>query len=64
MSKRTWIFNSSLLAGLLFIVLGVRLYFRNDIGGVILHSALALILFVAAILTGRHRKKDGEKENF
>ena len=37
---------------------------KRDIGGVILHFALTLILFVAAILTGRHRKKDGEKENF
>ena len=64
MSKRTWFFNSSLLAGLLFIVLGVRLYFRNDIGSVIVHFALALILFVAALLTGRGRKKDGEKDDF
>jgi hypothetical protein len=57
MSRRTWIYNSSLLAGLIFIVLGVRLYFRHDIGGVVVHFALALVLFIAALLAGRGGRK-------
>lgn len=64
MNKREWIYNSTLLAGLLFIALGVRLYFRKDIGGVILHFALALILFITALLTGRGRKMDRKNDDF
>ena len=63
MSRRTWIYNSSLLAGLIFIVLGVRLYFRHDIKGVIVHFVLALILFITALLTGKGGEKDGAKND-
>jgi hypothetical protein len=58
MSKRKWIYNSALLAGLIFVALGVRLYFRDDISGVIIHFALAAVLFIAALLTGRAEKND------
>jgi NhaP-type Na+/H+ or K+/H+ antiporter len=63
MNSRTWIYNSSLLAGLIFIVLGVRLYFRNDIKGLLVHFVLALILFVAALLTGRGGKDKNGKDD-
>jgi len=48
--------RTTLLAGLLFVVTGVRLYFRHDIAGVVIHFVLALILFGAAILTGPSKK--------
>ena len=48
--------RTTLLAGLLFVVTGVRLYFRNDLSGVVIHFVLALILFGAAILTGPSKK--------
>jgi hypothetical protein len=51
--KKNWIYNACLIAGLIFIVLGVRLFFRGNIRGVILHFVLGLILFVAALFTGR-----------
>ena len=49
--RRTWR-TMSLLAGLLFVVTGVRLYFRHDVTGLVIHFVLALILFGAALLTG------------
>jgi len=53
MDKERLIYHRmTLLAGLLFVVTGVRLYFRHDIGGVVIHFILALILFGAALLTG------------
>jgi hypothetical protein len=61
MSRKTWFYNSSLIAGLLFVVTGVRLYFRNDITGVVIHFILAVILFLAALFTGGG-EKDGHGE--
>jgi hypothetical protein len=58
MSRRSLIYNSSLLAGLIFFALAVRLYFRKDITGTVIHVALALILFIVALITGSG-KKDG-----
>jgi C4-dicarboxylate transporter len=62
MSRRSWIYNSSLLAGLIFVALGVRLYFRHDIGGFIVHFALALVLFIAALITGSGGRKGKSDE--
>lgn len=50
--ERRIYYRMTLLAGLLFVVTGVRLYFRHDIAGVAIHFVLALVLFVAALLTG------------
>jgi hypothetical protein len=63
MKRRTWIYNSSLLAGLVFVVLGARLYFRDDITGMLVHFVLALILFIAALLTGKAGDKEAEKDD-
>jgi hypothetical protein len=53
MDKERRVYNSmALLAGLLFVVTGVRLWFRHDITGVVIHFALALVLFGVALLTG------------
>jgi hypothetical protein len=50
--ERRIYYRMALLAGLLFVATGVRLYFRHDIAGVVIHFILALILFAAALLTG------------
>jgi hypothetical protein len=63
MVSRRWIYNSSLIAGLIFVALGVRLYFRNDIRGVIIHFVLAIILFAAALFTGSGKKGGGAEED-
>lgn len=56
MDREHRIYNRmALLAGLLFVVTGVRLWFRHDIAGVVIHLVLALILFTAALLTGPKR---------
>jgi hypothetical protein len=57
-NRKKWIYNTSLLAGLIFFALAVRLFFRNDINGTVIHIALALILFIAALLTGRNDKDE------
>jgi hypothetical protein len=63
MNRKIWFYNSSLIAGLLFVVTGVRLYFKNDITGVVIHFVLAIILFVAALLTGgKEEDKRGERD--
>jgi hypothetical protein len=53
MEKERRVYNRmALLAGLLFVVTGVRLWFRHDIAGVVIHFVLALVLFGVALLTG------------
>lgn len=47
----------SLITGLLFFLTGVRLYFRGDTVGTILHILLALALFVSALKL--HGSEDG-----
>jgi hypothetical protein len=53
MRKPSRVYQVFLLAGLLFFITGVRLYFKHDTAGVIIHLALALILFVSALFAGR-----------
>jgi hypothetical protein len=53
MTNRRRAYYISMLAGFLFVVTGARLYFRGDITGVIIHFALALILFISMLFLGR-----------
>ena len=61
MSRRNWVHNSCLILGLIFIVLGERLFFSHDISGLLVHFALGIALFIVALFTGQDRKgSDGK----
>lgn len=61
MSIKTWVHNACLILGLIFVVLGARLYFKGDIGGLLVHFALGIALFLVALFSGRNGRDSGKE---